>query len=120
MNHCSHSHHDHHSSHGPRPLFGGSREGRLIASVAINLLITIVQVAGGFLSGSLALMSDALHNLSDTISLGISFIAVRLTKRIETEERTFGYQRAEIIAAFLNSAVLIGIAAMLFFEAVRR
>ena len=74
----------------------------------------------GFLSGSLALLSDALHNLTDVISLVISYVASSLSKRKATISRTFGYKRAEIIAAFINASSLIIIAIYLMFEAVKR
>jgi cobalt-zinc-cadmium efflux system protein len=81
----------------------------------------VAQVIGGFTSGSLALISDAVHNLSDVISLIISYIANLLTNRKkQTLHQTFGYKRAEIIAAFFNSATLIIIAVFLAIEAIKR
>ena len=71
----------------------------LLISILLNSVITLAQIIGGFLSGSLALLSDALHNLTDVISLVISYIAARLSKKKATISRTFGYKRAEIIAA---------------------
>ncbi|MDH3322862.1 MAG: cation diffusion facilitator family transporter [Flavobacteriaceae bacterium] len=94
---------------------------RLLFSIILNIIITISQVIGGFISGSLALISDAVHNLSDVISLIISYIANLLTnKKKQTEHKTFGYKRAEIIAAFFNSATLIVIAFFLAIEAFKR
>jgi cobalt-zinc-cadmium efflux system protein len=107
----SHEHHHHHSALKGRNLF---------ISVALNLGITVAQVIGGILSGSMALLSDALHNFSDVLSLLITYITYQLTKRKNTETRTFGYQRGEILAAFVNSSVLLIIAALLGFEAVTR
>lgn len=107
-----HSHtHDHGVLSGKRLLF----------SILLNILITIAQVIGGIISGSLALISDAVHNLSDVISLVISYGANLLSnKKKQTQYQTFGYKRAEIIAAFVNSASLIVIAVFLAIEAVRR
>ena len=92
----------------------------LLISILLNSVITLAQIIGGFLSGSLALLSDALHNLTDVISLVISYIAARLSKKKATISRTFGYKRAEIIAAFVNASSLIIIAIYLMFEAVKR
>jgi len=106
----SHSH-NHASDHKGR---------NLLISILLNSVITLAQIIGGFLSGSLALLSDALHNLTDVVSLVISYIASGLSKKKATISRTFGYKRAEIIAAFINASSLIIIAIYLMFEAVKR
>ena len=107
----------HHHSHHHKKLSGK----KLLFSIILNILITVSQVIGGIISGSLALISDAVHNLSDVISLIISYIANYLTnQKKQTLHQTFGYKRAEIIAAFLNSATLIIIAVFLAIEAVKR
>jgi len=94
---------------------------KLLFSIILNILITAAQLIGGFISGSLALISDAIHNLSDVISLIISYVANLLTnKKKQTLHQTFGYKRAEIIAAFFNSATLIIIAVFLAFAAIKR
>jgi len=96
-------------------------EGRnLVISILLNILITISQVIGGLISGSLALLSDALHNFSDVMSLVISYIANVLSKKEASTNKTFGYKRAEIIAAFVNSATLIVVAIVLIKEAFER
>ena len=93
----------------------------LLISIFLNILITAAQIIGGIISNSLALISDAIHNLSDVISLVISYIANLLTnKKKQTLEKTFGYKRAEILAAFINAATLIVIAVFLGIEAVKR
>ncbi|MFT7051899.1 MAG: cobalt-zinc-cadmium efflux system protein [Psychroserpens sp.] len=92
----------------------------LIISIFLNIVITVAQVIGGLLSGSLSLLSDALHNFSDVISLIISYIANRLSKRKASLQKTFGYKRAEILAAFINAATLITVAILLIIEAVKR
>ena len=89
-------------------------------SILLNILITTAQVIGGIISGSLALLSDALHNFSDVLSLIISYGANRLAKKEASTNRTFGYKRAEIIAAFVNSATLIVVAIILIIESVER
>ncbi len=93
------------------------KENRLIVSAALNFATTAAQVVGGILSGSLSLISDALHNLSDTAALVISLFAVRLAKRKNTEAQTFGYKRAEILAALFNACVLVIVSIFLFKEA---
>src|SRR5690606_37386686 len=92
----------------------------LILSIVLNVLITTAQVIGGLVSGSLALLSDALHNFTDVISLVISYIAHRLTGKKASNHRTFGYKRAELIAAFVNAITLIIIAVILIIEAINR
>jgi cobalt-zinc-cadmium efflux system protein len=93
---------------------------RLIVSLGLNLLITILQVAGGIVANSLGLLSDAAHNLGDVVALGLSLWAVRLGRRPATPRRTFAYKRAEILVAMFNSAVLIAISVYIIVEAVRR
>ncbi|MBV7269118.1 cation diffusion facilitator family transporter [Winogradskyella luteola] len=110
----SHSHsHNHSHTHD---LNGRN----LFISILLNIAITAAQVIGGLLSGSLALLSDALHNFSDVLSLIISLIANKLVKKKASLKRTFGYKRAEILAAFINAATLIIVAILLIFEAFER
>lgn len=92
----------------------------LLISIVLNIVITLSQVIGGFISGSLALLSDALHNFTDVVSLIISYIANRLSKQKASTHRTFGYKRAEIIAAFVNGVTLMVIAILLIIESVKR
>jgi len=89
-------------------------------TIALNLFITIAEVIGGILSGSMALLSDAAHNFSDVLALIISWAARRLTRRKLTTDHTFGYKRAEIFAAFVNSATLIIIAVVLATQSFER
>jgi cobalt-zinc-cadmium efflux system protein len=93
---------------------------RLILSLGLNLLITIMQFVGGIVANSLGLLSDAAHNLSDVVALGLSLWAVRLGRRPATPTRTFAYKRAEILVALFNSTVLVAISVYLIIEAVRR
>lgn len=92
----------------------------LIFSILLNLLITIAQVVGGIISGSLALISDALHNFSDVLSLTFSLAANKLSRRKASINNTFGYKRAELIAAFINAITLIVVAIFLIYEAATR
>ena len=91
-----------------------------MVSIVLNILITAAQVVGGLASGSLALLSDALHNFSDVISLVVSYIASKLSKQKASINRTFGYKRAEILAAFINASTLVIVAIILIIEAIKR
>src|SRR5574343_857938 len=92
----------------------------LIISIVLNLIITLAQLVGGIISGSLALVSDALHNFSDVISLVFSLVAHKLSRRKASIDQTFGLKRAELIAAFVNAATLIIVAFILIYGAVER
>jgi cobalt-zinc-cadmium efflux system protein len=92
----------------------------LIYSILLNLVITTAQVFGGILSGSLALISDALHNFSDVLTLVFSLYANKLSKRKASLNHTFGYKRAELIAAFVNASTLIVVALFLIYGAIER
>lgn len=92
----------------------------LLVATLMNLVITVVEVAGGLLSGSIALMSDALHNLSDTFATFIAYMATRVGKRNATSTKTFGYKRIEILAALLNAVILLVISFFLVREAYER
>jgi len=93
---------------------------RLLITLILNLLISAAEVIGGLLSGSLSLISDALHNFSDGVAVVISYIAIRLNQKPKTQHYTFGLKRAQIIAAIINSAVLVGISIYLFIESYDR
>lgn len=103
--------------HDHGPATGNKRLG---ISIGLNLAITLAEVVGGLLSGSLALLSDAMHNLNDTASLGVSYLARRLGKRPPDPERSYGYRRAEILGAFVNLIVLVVIGLVLIKEAITR
>jgi cobalt-zinc-cadmium efflux system protein len=92
----------------------------LVFSILLNLVITIAQIVGGIISGSFALISDALHNFSDVLSLVFSLYANKLSRRKASLDQTFGYKRAELIAAFVNAITLIVVAFILIYEAVLR
>jgi len=92
----------------------------LLYSILLNVIITAAQVTGGIISGSLSLLSDALHNFSDVLSLAISYVAHKLSQREATLKQTFGLKRAELIAAFVNALTLIVVAIILIYEAVLR
>jgi len=92
----------------------------LVFSILLNLLITLSQIIGGIISGSLALISDALHNFSDVITLVFSLIAHKLSRRKASIDHTFGFKRAELIAAFVNASTLIIVAMFLIYGAIER
>lgn len=92
----------------------------LFISIVLNITITAAQVIGGLISGSLALLSDALHNFTDVISLIISYVAHKLSRKKATTTQTFGLKRSELIAAFINALTLVVVAFYLIYEATVR
>jgi cobalt-zinc-cadmium efflux system protein len=106
----SHDHHHHGEIKGKRLFF----------TVMLNAGITIAELAGGIISGSISLISDAIHNFSDVLSLLITYAANKLAGRDATEKHTFGFKRSEILAAFINSATLIVLAFFILYKAVLR
>lgn len=105
--------HNHHH-HAPASDRG------LILAVGINFFLTLAQIIGGVISGSLSLIADALHNLSDAASLGIALFARKISRKPADEFKSFGYQRAEVIAALINLTLLIVVSLYLIYEAVWR
>ena len=105
-------HHHHH--------INSSHSGKILITIFLNIGITVAQVIGGLISGSLALLSDALHNFTDVVSLIISYVASVFASKDASIQRTFGYKRAEILAAFVNASTLVVIAMILIKEAIER
>lgn len=93
---------------------------RLSIALIMTLAFVLLEGAAGIFSNSLALLTDAAHNLTDVIALGLSWVAIRLTTRPANERKTYGYHRAGILVAFINSMTLILIAVGISFEAWRR
>jgi cobalt-zinc-cadmium efflux system protein len=93
---------------------------RLVVSMIMNLIIPAVQICGGIISGSMALISDALHNLSDFISLVINYAALAIGKRGPTHQQTFGYKRVEIFATLVSVGLLYGTGFYIAIEAWHR
>ena len=108
--------HNHTHNHAYDTISGA----KLLFIIILNFVITAAQTIGGLVAGSLSLISDALHNFSDGISIIISYMAIRIAHKSKDTSRTFGYKRATILAALLNSSVLIVIAIFLFKEAYER
>jgi cation diffusion facilitator family transporter len=104
--------------HGP-PL-EDSTGARLLLSLVLNLIIPVAQIIGGFMAGSVALISDAMHNFSDFTALLISYIAHRIGKRGATVSNTFGYKRTEILAALINVILLAGASGVILYHAILR
>jgi cobalt-zinc-cadmium efflux system protein len=113
----NHHHHHHHHHHGDLSIKG---ERRLLWAVGANILLTLAQVIGGLISGSLSLIADALHNFSDAASLLIALVAIRIGRKPPDKFKTFGYKRAETIAALVNLTTLIIIGCYLCYEAIVR
>jgi cobalt-zinc-cadmium efflux system protein len=112
--------HDHHLAGECAVDVHRSSAGRLLATLALNLIIPAVQVVFGVRAHSMALISDAAHNFSDFTALLIAYIASRIARKGASVRNTFGYRRAEILAAVINAAVLTGIAVFIVYEAIGR
>lgn len=112
-------HHNEHHGHVHK-VHADTSERNLLLSTALNFIITVAEIIGGLISNSLALLSDALHNLGDTTAIFIAYIANLISKKDYTDKKTFGYKRIQILAAFFNAVVLIAIILFLFVEAFKR
>lgn len=111
--HHGHHHHGHSHSHS-------SNKKAIFSAFLLISLFMIVEVIGGLVTNSLALLSDAGHMLSDAAALGLSFFAIKLGEKKASETKTFGYRRFEIIAASLNGLTLMLISLYIFYEAFQR
>ncbi|MDE1173454.1 MAG: cation diffusion facilitator family transporter [Parvibaculaceae bacterium] len=124
--HEAHHHHDHGGhdhgaeghSHAPRVTMGN--EHRVLWALSITAIFMVVEIAGGILSGSLALIADAGHMLTDVGALGLSWVAFRLARRPADSARSYGYARAETLAAFVNGLAMIALSIWIVVEAVNR
>ncbi|MFC9354601.1 cation diffusion facilitator family transporter [Arthrobacter sp. NPDC057013] len=110
--------HDHNHAHGLTAT--GRHRSRLIAVLAITLSVMLIQVIGSLLSGSLALLADAGHMLSDAAGVFIALMASWIGALPASDLRTYGYQRAEVLAALANALILVVVSAVIFTEAIRR
>ncbi|WP_020403875.1 cation diffusion facilitator family transporter [Gracilimonas tropica] len=109
----SHEHHHHHN-------VDDSSIWKLWVSVFLNLVITLAQVVGGIVANSLSLLSDAVHNFNDSMSLVTTLVTKKIAKKGATSSKTFGYKRAEIIGAFANLVTLVIVALFLIKEGIER
>lgn len=112
--------HKHHTKHSHHHHTDGLEGNRLIITIVLNITISIVQIIGGLLSNSLSLLSDALHNFSDGLALWLTFITEKVSAKKKNKYKTYGYNRAPIISAFVNAFVLILICLYLVYEAYER
>ncbi len=107
-------------AHADKPTSDGGLDGRLLTSLGLNVVITVAEVAGGLMAGSLALLADAAHNLSDVAALGLALGARRLGRRPPTLRHTYGLKRAEVIAALTNAVTLVAVTALIARAAIER
>jgi cobalt-zinc-cadmium efflux system protein len=98
----------------------GVRRRALAIALALTAAYTVVEIVAGFVTGSLALLADAGHMLSDNVSLALALVALWLADRPATLQRSFGFKRAEVLAALANGVVLVAVAIWIFIEAARR
>ncbi|MFO1174901.1 MAG: cation diffusion facilitator family transporter [Paracoccaceae bacterium] len=122
-------HHDHphdhghsagHAHHGHSHGIEGKGDWQVAGAVLTNLVLTAAQIVGGVIAGSVALIADAMHNLSDALALIIAFAARRIARRPATPAMSFGYARAEVVAALVNYTTLIVICIWLGYAAIER
>jgi len=117
---ADHDHHHDHSELGHQQDITNISGKKIFLVTLLNAIITISEIIGGLVSGSLSLLSDAVHNLSDTIAIALSYYANRIAKKPNDSKKTYGYQRAEILSAFVNASVLFAISSLLIIESIKR
>ncbi|MEV0112391.1 cation diffusion facilitator family transporter [Streptomyces sp. NPDC050844] len=114
--------HDHGHTHGG-PTTGtaaAAYQGRLRVALSITITVMVVEIVGGIMADSLALIADATHMATDALGLGMALLAIHFANRPPTESRTFGYARAEILAALANCLLLLGVGGYVLYEAIQR
>src|SRR5579864_6126662 len=117
----AHDHaHGHSHGHGLGHVHVMPGAGVMAGAVAASLLLVAVELTGGVMGHSIALISDAVHNLTDVPSLAIAWFAMRMAGRPANAEKTYGYHRVGILAAFVNAIILVLISGFLFVEAWER
>lgn len=114
--------HDHGHSHGgvPTGTAAAAYKGRLRIALGITLSVMVIEIIGGLAADSLALIADAAHMATDAVGLGMGLLAIHFAARPADDSRTFGYARAEILAALANCLLLLGVGGYLVYEAVER
>lgn len=115
--HHGHNHHDHHAHSVGE---GAGNERKVLLGFLITFSFMLVEAIGGYISGSLALIADAGHMLTDAVALGLAWLAFRVGRRTADRKRTYGYMRLEVIAGFVNALTLLGIVVWIGFEAIER
>jgi cobalt-zinc-cadmium efflux system protein len=114
--------HDHGHAHGA-PTSGtaaAAYRGRLRVALSITLTVMVVEIVGGLMADSLALVADAAHMATDAVGLGMALLAIHFANRPPSDNRTFGYARAEILAALANCLLLLGVGGYVLYEAIHR
>ncbi|NHF73171.1 cation diffusion facilitator family transporter [Paracoccus xiamenensis] len=119
-NHAHGHNHDHDHDHSHVPEVTAANEKKILISFFIIFGFMLVEAAGGIISGSLALLADAGHMLTDAFALGLAYAAFRIGRRPADRRRSFGYARFEVIAGLINALTLFGIVGFILFEAVER
>ncbi len=117
--HAGHNHDDH-AGHSHTPAVTSDNERRILISFLMIFTFMVVEAVGGYISGSLALIADAGHMLTDAIALLLAYVAFRLGRRAADGKRTFGYMRFEVIAGLINALTLFGIVGWILYEAYER
>ncbi|MFD6833266.1 cation diffusion facilitator family transporter [Streptomyces diastaticus] len=113
--------HEHGHTHGPTTgTAAAAHRGRLRIALGITLFVMVAEIAGGLLADSLALIADAAHMATDALGLGMALLAIHFANRPASERRTFGFARAEILAALANCLLLLGVGGYVVYEAVER
>ncbi|MEU4012281.1 cation diffusion facilitator family transporter [Streptomyces pseudogriseolus] len=114
--------HDHGHAHGARAAgtVSAAYRGRLRIALAITVFVMVVQIVGGLLADSLALVADSAHMATDALGLGMALLAIHFAGRPPSERRTFGLARAEILAALANCLLLLGVGGYVLYEAIQR
>ncbi|WP_306192179.1 MULTISPECIES: cation diffusion facilitator family transporter [unclassified Streptomyces] len=112
--------HDHGHTHGAGGTVAAAHRGTLRVALGITLAVMVVEIVGGVLADSLALVADAAHMATDALGLGMALLAIHFANRPPSRNRTFGYARAEILAALANCLLLLGVGGYVLYEAVQR
>ncbi|OLO09784.1 cation transporter [Salinicola sp. MH3R3-1] len=115
-----HSHHDHGHSHDHAPTVTADSAKRVKLAMILTAGFMLAEVIGGWISGSLALLADAGHMFSDSFSLGLALFAFYIGDRAPDKLRTFGYQRFQVLAAFVNGLTLVAISVWILIAAIER
>ncbi|MEZ7006748.1 cation diffusion facilitator family transporter [Streptomyces sp. SCSIO 75703] len=112
--------HDHGHTHGAGGTVTAAHRGRLRVALGITLSVMVVEIVGGMVADSLALVADAAHMATDALGLGMALLAIHFAARPPSDRRTFGYARAEILAALANCLLLLGVGGYVLYEAIDR
>lgn len=110
--------HDHHHSHIHDPSTAGGKN--IALAFFLNLFFCVIELVGGLLTNSVAILSDALHDLGDSVSLGMAWYFQKVSKRKPDEKYTYGYKRFSILSALLNSLILLSGSAIVLYESINR